>query len=81
MKPIRIGRWWIEYHRRAIHITREPKQDPKPDPNCLDCGGRGGHGWVDHNDNADWEDCHCVDQIRGWRLPLWRKAEPEAWPF
>jgi hypothetical protein len=65
-----FGRWQIELYQRAIHLTRHPR----PDPNCTSCKGAGGHGYV-VDDTPDWEDCHCLQQIRTWRLPLWpRKA-------
>lgn len=79
MQPIHIGRWWIEYHRRAIHITAEPKR--AVDPNCTSCRGQGGHGWITEHDSPDWEDCQCVEELHNWRIPLWRKPAPEAWPF
>ncbi|MEV0779235.1 hypothetical protein [Streptomyces sp. NPDC050428] len=64
---IRIGRWHIEYHQLAIHLTREP------DPHCPNCGGTGG-GWMSHRLGADWDECPCLDAIRTWRLPLWPRA-------
>ncbi|MEV8403571.1 hypothetical protein [Streptomyces niveus] len=65
--PIRIGRWHIEYHQRAIHIVREPA------PNCPDCNGTGG-GWIGTSQHADWDECACLDDVRTWRLPLWLRA-------
>ncbi|WP_458089340.1 hypothetical protein [Streptomyces malaysiensis] len=64
--PIRIGRWQIELHQRAIYITREP------DPNCPDCRGSQG-AWQAHDCGGDWDECPCLDQLRTWRLPLWRR--------
>lgn len=64
--PIRIGRWQLELHQRAIHITREP------DPNCPHCRGSQG-GWQRNGHGADWGECPCLDQLRTWRLPLWRR--------
>ncbi|MGK3107913.1 MULTISPECIES: hypothetical protein [Streptomyces] len=72
----RIGRWEIELHQRAIYITREP------DPDCTNCTGSRG-GWQPQSTGADWGECHCLDQLRTWRLPLWRRNPsyyPEA-PF
>jgi hypothetical protein len=63
--PIRLGRMEVEYHRRALHFTRNP------DPNCPDCSGRRGHGWIIDDGEVDWDECQCVDQLRTWRLPLW----------
>lgn len=62
---IRIGRWHLEWHQRAIHITR------LPDPDCPDCGGTGG-GWAAAAGRftTDWDECHCLDQLHTWRLPL-----------
>lgn len=75
MKPISIGRWDIDVFQRALHLTREPK------PDCPDCASSGG-GWMPHHLGAGWEDCHCVDQIRVWRLPLWfRRTTTEEYPF
>ncbi|MDX3230550.1 hypothetical protein [Streptomyces sp. ME19-01-6] len=68
--PIRKGRWQIELHRRAIHITREP------DPDCPDCTGNRG-GWQPNGTGPDWDECPCLDQLRTWRVPLWRRP---AWP-
>ncbi|MFD8919405.1 hypothetical protein ACFV0Y_16500 [Streptomyces sp. NPDC059569] len=73
--PIRIRRWQVELYQRAIHVTREP------DPNCPDCGGMCG-GWSGNAQRASWDECHCLDDIRTWRLPIWRRRhefEPE--PF
>lgn len=70
MTPMRIGRWHIEWHQRAIHITREP------DPNCPNCNGSRG-GWIGTNTHADWDECQCLDQLRTWRIPLWRR--PNHW--
>lgn len=64
---IRIGRWQLELHRRAIHITREP------DPNCPDCFGSRG-GWQPTNFGADWDECQCLDQLRTWRIPYWPRT-------
>lgn len=76
MKPIRIGRWHIEIYRGGIETTREPH------PNCPDCWGRGGHGWMTQGGDADWEDCHCIGQLRTWRLPLWpSRRHPAEEPF
>ena len=73
-----FGHWQIELHRRAIYLTKFPK----PNPNCTACHGYGGHGWITADDNPDWEDCHCVDQLRTWRLPLWpRRPIREEYPF
>jgi hypothetical protein len=74
-----FGRWQIELHQRAIHLTRTPK----PDPTCGACYGRGGHGWLTYSGDPDWEDCHCMKQIRTWRLPLWprRANTAERYPF
>lgn len=68
MKPIRLGRWQIELHQRAIHITREPR----PNPKCAYCHGTGGHGFLTESGDGDWEYCHCFDFL-AWRLPLWRR--------
>jgi hypothetical protein len=46
-----FGRWQLELHQRAIHLTRQPK----PDPNCTSCKGAGGHGYVTDG-VGDWED-------------------------
>lgn len=68
-----FGRWQLELHQRAIYLTRQPKADP----NCTACRGQGGHGWITEFGSADWEDCHCLQQIRTWRLPMWpRTARP-----
>ncbi|MER5875529.1 hypothetical protein ABT119_06310 [Streptomyces sp. NPDC001910] len=66
-----IGRWQLELHQRAIHLTRTPKADP----NCGACNGQGGHGWTTASGDPDWEDCHCLDQLHTWRIPLWRRPE------
>lgn len=74
--PIRLGRWEIDIYQRAIHITREP------DPNCPDCAGHRGHGWITSSGNADWDECRCLDDVRTWRLPLWiRRPYPAEEPF
>ncbi|WP_445520517.1 hypothetical protein [Streptomyces sp. NEAU-174] len=71
--PIRIGRWQAELHQRAIYITREPN------PNCPDCSGERRAWWVDSPYD---EPCHCLDQLRTWRLPLWRRRPyPVEEPF
>ncbi|MFJ7999040.1 hypothetical protein ACIQ7D_18095 [Streptomyces sp. NPDC096310] len=62
--PIHIGRWHIEYHKRAIYITREPN------PNCPNCNGSRG-GWIAYGTDADWDECACLAQLRNWRIPLW----------
>lgn len=74
-----FGRWQIELHRRAIYLTRQPKADPK----CGACHGRGGHGWITASGDPDWEDCHCVSWLRTWRLPLWPRPviDTERTPF
>jgi hypothetical protein len=73
--PIRLGRWHAEIHRRGLWITREP------DPNCAHCSGRGGH-WRLVGTGAELDECHCLDQLRTWRLPLWpRRPEPIERPF
>lgn len=66
---IRLGRWQVEYHQRAIHITREPQANPK----CTDCLGRGGHGYITGDGDGGWDYCHCFDFL-AWHLPLWRRA-------
>ncbi|MEU0659568.1 hypothetical protein [Streptomyces lavendulocolor] len=80
MRFIRLGRWSFELHRRALHATREPR----PDPKCTDCLGRGGHGWITPFGDADWEDCHCVSSLVAFRIPLWprsRRQYLESEPF
>ncbi|MER5461615.1 hypothetical protein ABT010_13195 [Streptomyces sp. NPDC002668] len=74
-----IGRWQVELHQRAIHLTRQPKADP----NCNACSGRGGHGLTTEDGLGDWEDCHCLSWLRTWRLPLWprRTNTREEYPF
>ncbi|MGW2048645.1 hypothetical protein ACWCPF_26190 [Streptomyces sp. NPDC001858] len=73
-----VGRWQIELHQRAVHLTRQPKADPA----CGACYGRGGHGWFTASGNADWEDCHCVNQLRTWSLRLWpRRDTAKEYPF
>jgi hypothetical protein len=73
-----FGRWQFELHRRSIYLTRQPKTDPK----CTSCRGDGGHGWITASGDPDWEDCHCVADIRTWRLPLWfRRNIREEYPF
>ena len=73
-----FGRWQIELHQRALHLTRHPKADP----NCPACKGAGGHGYVTDDGDADWEDCHCPSWLRTWRLPLWPGTNtPERHPF
>jgi hypothetical protein len=74
-----IGRWQIELHQRALYLTRQPKADP----NCGACSGRGGHGWITADGGGDWEDCHCLSWLRTWRLPLWprRNTRTEEYPF
>ncbi|WP_217235410.1 hypothetical protein [Streptomyces sp. AC555_RSS877] len=70
-----FGRWQVELHQRAIHLTRQP------DPKCPECHGDLG-GWpLGNRDN--WSDCACIDQLRTWRLPLWpRRADTrEDLPF
>ena len=77
-RSITIGRWTADLHQRAIHITREPKAKS----NCGSCAGQGGHGWITPGGDADWEDCHCVSQLRTWRLPLLtRSTATEEHPF
>lgn len=70
-----IGRWQLELHQRAIHLTRTP------DPKCPACRGTLG-GWP-LGDPADWTDCACIDQLRTWRLPLWprRTTTSKEIPF
>lgn len=73
--PIRSGRWHAEIHHRSLWITRGP------DPGCPNCQGTGG-GWRGNSQRADWDECACLDQIRAWRLPLWRcRPETEPEPF
>ena len=73
--PVRVGRLQLELHRQAIHLTREP------DPNCPDCSGGGG-GWVPLGGDVDWDECHCLDQIRHWTLRLWpRRTRTYEEPF
>jgi hypothetical protein len=73
-----FGRWQLELYQRAIHLTRTPK----PDPNCRSCKGAGGHGYVTEDDSADWEDCHCIDQLRTWTVRFWPRRNPEKeFPF
>jgi hypothetical protein len=75
-----IKHWQIEYEQRAIHLTRHPKADP----DCTACHGRGGHGYVTPDGYGDWDDCHCLTQMRTWRLPLWPRlatAQHQRNPF
>jgi hypothetical protein len=70
-----FGRWQIELHQRAIHLTRQP------DPNCTDCRGSQG-GWIPHRLGADWDECACLDQLRTWTLRLWPRRNPaKEYPF
>jgi hypothetical protein len=64
-RTLRLGRWQLEYHRRALHLTQVP------DPDCRDCQGRG--AWRPGHFGADWHQCPCLDQLRVWRVPLWRR--------
>ncbi|MFH8410700.1 hypothetical protein ACH4FX_38905 [Streptomyces sp. NPDC018019] len=74
-RTIRIGRWEIELYQRALHLFRGP------DPHCTRCGGTGG-GWVPTGHGPDWDGCACLDDIRTWRLPLWRRTRgDEEAPF
>lgn len=77
MSPtLRFGRWEVELYQRAVHVHR------KPDPNCRDCGGEGGHGVIDIEYGPDWDDCHCLNQLRTWRLPYWpRRTKTQEYPF
>jgi hypothetical protein len=73
-----FGRWQLELYQRAIHLTRQPKSDP----DCSSCKGTGGHGYITDGDCGDWEDCHCLNQLRTWRLPLWPgRTTTEEYPF
>ncbi|MFE9337712.1 hypothetical protein [Streptomyces sp. NPDC007063] len=73
-RTLTLGRWVIEWHQRALYITRQP------DPNCTKCGGDQANWWFD---GPDWEPCTCIDQLRVWRIPLtpWRHRETEEVPF
>lgn len=70
-RKITFGRWTAELYQRAIHVTREP------DPHCPNCAGSRG-GWIPYGDDADWDECSCLDQLRTWRLPLWPGARTTA---
>jgi len=73
-----FGRWQIELHQRAIHLTRQPR----PDLNCTSCKGAGGHGYVTDGDVSDWEDCHCLSWLRTWSVRLWPRRNPaKEYPF
>ncbi|MBQ1165376.1 hypothetical protein KBZ21_46130, partial [Streptomyces sp. A73] len=69
-------RWIVEWHQRAIHITRLPT------PNCPQCGGSGG-GWIPTRLGADWDEGPCLDAIHTWRIPLAprKRHETEGAPF
>lgn len=67
----RTRRWHLEYHRRALYITREPN------PNCPACDGNGG-AWVMTLGGPDWDPCHCLSELRIWRLPLWRQPAADS---
>lgn len=75
--PIRTGRWEIDWHQRAIHIQEIP------DPNCDSCHGDG--GWWDTTVSRIYPDpvtCHCTDNLRHIRIPLWRRRPyPAEEPF
>lgn len=73
-----FGRWQLELHQRALHLTRHPKADP----NCAACKGAGGHGYVTPSGDGDWEDCHCLSWLRTWTLRLWPHHNPaKEYPF
>ncbi|MFD3520481.1 hypothetical protein [Streptomyces sp. NPDC058653] len=76
---IRLGRWQVEYHQRAIHIQKQP------DPKCQQCKGNGdiarGPGVGLYGEEPDLAPCPCWDPYRSLRIPLWCKPAQEAWPF
>ncbi|MFE9850258.1 hypothetical protein ACFYPN_15810 [Streptomyces sp. NPDC005576] len=63
---IHIGRWRLSAIRRAVYIGHEPN------PNCPDCRGSWG-GWTT-NTHTDWDECHCLAQLRTWTIPLWPRT-------
>ncbi|MER6098407.1 hypothetical protein ABT154_21615 [Streptomyces sp. NPDC001728] len=72
---VRIGRVLLDLHRSALYIAREP------DPNCPDCRGSCG-GWIPNGANTDWDECHCLSQLRTWTLRLWPRRNPaKEYPF
>lgn len=76
--PIRIGRWQLELHQRAIYIQKQA------DPNCLDCKGTGelqfGPGIGPDGEEPDVEPCHCWDPFHSTRIPLGPRPV-ERYPF
>lgn len=64
--PVHLGRYGIDYHRRAIHIQQTP------DAHCRDCHGAGGW-WEPSPTGPDPVTCHCTDRLRHIRIPLWRQ--------
>ncbi|MER5312738.1 hypothetical protein ABT034_33755 [Streptomyces sp. NPDC002773] len=73
-----LGRWQIELHQRALYLTRLPAADP----DCVSCGGLGGHGYITQLGDGDWADCHCVTGPHAWSLRLWPRRNPaKEYPF
>jgi hypothetical protein len=67
-RVLTIRRWNVELHRRAICVTETPN------PNCLECNGRG--GWYEpHPMGPDPVACHCLDGLRNYRIPLWPRTK------